>query len=106
MRGNPFLIAFFRGSHAVLAEIPVLFVFVLHPFCEKVVDFLRKVGENERKVVRFFEETAEFSPLVVYVRRKGGDVCRFCTPIEEEFRGCECAVGTLGFEPKSVIRPE
>lgn len=106
MRGNPFLIAFFRGSHAVLAEIPVLFVFVLHPFCEKVVDFLRKVGENERKVVRFFEETAEFSPLVVYVRGKGGDVCRFCTPIEEEFRGCECAVGTLGFEPKSVIRPE
>lgn len=90
----------------MLAEIPVLFVFVLHPFCEKVVDFLRKVGENERKVVRFFKETAEFLPRVVYVRRKGGDACRFGVPIEEKICGCGCAVGTLGFEPKSVIRPE
>jgi len=61
----------------VLAEIPVLSLFPLHAFCEKVVDFLRKVGENERKVVRFFEETADFLPRVVYVRRKGGDACRF-----------------------------
>ena len=61
----------------MLAEIPVLFVFVLHAFCEKVVDFLRKVGEDERKVVRFFEETAEFLARVVYVRRKGGSMCRF-----------------------------
>ena len=75
-------------------------MFVLHPFCEKVVDFLRKVGENERKVVRFFEETAELSPLVVYVLRKGGSMYRFGVPIEEKIRGCECAVGTLGFEPK------
>ena len=61
----------------MFAEIPVLFVFVLHPFCEKVVDFLRKVEGNERKVVRFFEETADFLPRVVYVRRKGGSMCRF-----------------------------
>ena len=58
----------------MLAEIPGLFVFVLHAFCEKVVDFLRKVGENERKVVRFFEEIADFLPRVVYVRRKGGSM--------------------------------
>ncbi len=90
----------------MLAEIPVLFVFVLHPFCEKGVDFLRKVGGNERKVVRFFEETAEFLPRVVYVRRKGGSMYRFGVPIEEKIRGFERAVGTLGFEPQSVIRPE
>ena len=90
----------------MLAEIPVLYLFLLHSFCEKVVDFLRKVGENERKVVRFFEETAEFSPHVVYVRGKGGSMYRFRVPIEEKIRGCGCAVGTLGFEPKSVIRPE
>lgn len=90
----------------MLAEILVLSLFPLHAFCEKVVDFLRKVGENERKVVRFFEETAEFSPRVVYVRRKSGSMYRFGVPIEEKIRDCGCAVGTLGFEPKSVIRPE
>lgn len=90
----------------MLAEIPVLSLFPLHAFCEKVVDFLRKVGENERKVVRFFEETGEFLPRVVYVRRKGGSMYRFGVPIEEKIRGCGCAVGPLGFEPKSVIRPE
>ena len=82
----------------MFAEIPVLFVFVLPPFCEKVVDFLRKVGENERKVVRFFEATDCFLHRMVYVERKGGDVCRFCVLIEEAFRCCGCAVGTLGFE--------
>ena len=58
----------------MLAEIPVLSLFLLHAFCEKVVDFLRKVGENERKVGLMVKCTPErghnalfFIPLEVII---------------------------------------